>query len=296
MVLTVSQTALNSHESQSHDSSFGALFANGHVSGLRANRFAIGSESARDQGDTMIRIPLQNGKFALIDDSDLALVEEHHPWRAVKTKTLSDGREQFYVRSHTGGYLHRLLMNPLPSERVDHENHDGLDNQRANLRKCNHSQNGLNRNRVKPVRTSKYIGVCLNNGAWLAQIQLGGGTRISRKCVFIGRFPDELSAAYARDQYVRTHKIEYATLNFPEKTDYSDIKRRQTSSGNLFGVSFKQDRLNCWRVRLTDPKTGKEVSGGAYFDKDVAGRAADSLMRKLGIVGKLNFPSEQDEC
>lgn len=49
-----------------------------------------------------------------------------------------------YVVNNKIGFLHRVVMNPLKNEIVDHINHNTLDNRKCNLRVCNHSQNACN--------------------------------------------------------------------------------------------------------------------------------------------------------
>lgn len=57
--------------------------------------------------------------------------------------------------------MHRDLMDTTDTEmRVDHINHDGLDNQRSNLRVCTHQENSKNKSKAKWC-SSKYLGVSL---------------------------------------------------------------------------------------------------------------------------------------
>ena len=55
--------------------------------------------------------------------------------------------------------MHRHIMKVENSKiLVDHINHNTLDNRKENLRLCNHSTNGMNRN-VRKDSTCKYLGV-----------------------------------------------------------------------------------------------------------------------------------------
>jgi len=214
----------------------------------------------------MIKIPLR-GKYAIgefafayIDDEDFALVDEYGPWYAFRTKVCKNGEWQVYAWSNSGGYMHRLIMNAGEDEQVDHVDHCTLQNLRDNMRLCSHSQNNLGRLKVRAPRTSDWIGVCFFKGRWIAQIQLGGGTRETRKCHFISAHPDQRSALLAREQFVRQlieehpEKGEFVTLNCPEITDYSSIvyfEREVTSE--YPGVSLKA---------FPPSKTGRRVSKG----------------------------------
>lgn len=93
------------------------------------------------------RIPLTRGYFAIVDDDDA-------PWILRSTWYASvhpDGRV-YAVRK--GGpddatqsvAMHRDILRPRPGFVTDHINHDGLDNQRANLREATPSQNRRNVN------------------------------------------------------------------------------------------------------------------------------------------------------
>lgn len=75
---------------------------------------------------------------ALVDDADFVEVRATR-WRLIKQHT-SYGRATIDGR-HV--YLHWFLL--PDADEIDHVNHDGLDNRRANLRSDTHQQNALNR-------------------------------------------------------------------------------------------------------------------------------------------------------
>jgi len=245
----------------------------------------------------MVKILLNRGKWAslgleaLIDDEDLELVEAHGPWYAHKVKTLKNGEPCFYAWSAKGGYMHRLITGAGDAEEVDHENHNRLDNRRQNLRKGTASQNNMNRLKQEGM-TSDFMGVCLDNGSYLAQIQIDG------KCRYISRHKIQRHAALARDQFVRQNpaKCSMATLNFPDNYDYTEIVyfRDMTSSGGLHGVSFKAGRDKAWRARRMKGK--KEHCNGSYFTREEAALASDHLEYKLrGEGGTFNYSDRLPE-
>ena len=92
---------------------------------------------------------------------------------------------------------------------LDHINRDGLDNRLYNLRLATRAQNGINRGKQRN-NTSGYKGVIRNRqGNWFAQIKK------DRRAVYLGIFPDRVSAAKAYDAKAREMFGVFATLNFP---------------------------------------------------------------------------------
>jgi hypothetical protein len=95
---------------------------------------------------------------------------------------------------------------------VDHIDHNGLNNTRANLRLCTLSQNQYNRRSAKHG-SSKYKGVgYLKCGkVFTTQIAYGG------KTYYLGRFKDEKEAARVYDEKAKEFFKDFACLNFPEE-------------------------------------------------------------------------------
>ena len=110
--------------------------------------------------------------------------------------------------------LHRLLCGVVMdrSARVDHRNHDALDNRRENLRICTITQNNANQRKTRG--SSRYKGVTWNRhkGKWQAGIGADG------KLWHIGYYDDEAAAAVAYDWFALTKWGEFALLNFPVET------------------------------------------------------------------------------
>jgi hypothetical protein len=92
---------------------------------------------------------------------------------------------------------------------VDHEDHNGLNCQRHNLRVCVRGEN--NGNTRKTCGTSQYKGVSrdASRGLWRACIT------IRNRSKFLGRFHDERDAALAYDVAARAAFGEFALCNFP---------------------------------------------------------------------------------
>jgi hypothetical protein len=156
------------------------------------------------------------GRVARVDDEDYDLAMQHR-WNVWEPKPGSDRHRQDgpYAmtnitvggRQQTGIRMHSLITGwPL----TDHRDHDGLNNQRYNLRPATPGENARN---VRPrLRcTSQYKGVSLTaTGLWQAYIDFDGQRR------YLGHFVPELEAAYAHDAAARELHREFACPNFSE--------------------------------------------------------------------------------
>ena len=119
--------------------------------------------------------------------------------------------------------MHRVILEyhgtNMAKLKTDHENRDGLDNQKANLRVATHAQNMRNRKRQKN-NTSGYIGVCLApNGKRQAAIKVNGVTN------YLGQHNDIEEAAKAYDCAALKYHREFARINFSMESQVR--KRRQ---------------------------------------------------------------------
>jgi len=164
-------------------------------------------------GYTFRRIPLTQGQYAIVDPDDFERLNKHK-WHANKARTTYYAVRRIHVGTGKWKHvkMHRDILNPPDKLYVDHINHNGLDNRKANLRTATHRQNCYNRVHFKENPSSKYKGVSFKNKTekWNAQIRYKGRSR------FIGSFDDEVEAAKAYDKAARKHQGEFATLNFPE--------------------------------------------------------------------------------
>jgi len=164
-------------------------------------------------------IPLSQGKVAIVDDEDYeALVR--FKWHAIRRRGLFHAvrSEQVNGKKHSI-YMHRFLLGEPPGQEVDHENGDGLDNRRTNLRACTKRQNA--RNRVHGgSKSSRYHGVCWHawSSRWRVVICAGPvNTRGHSKQLYVGSFKDETEAARAYDRAALQHFGPFAKPNFPKE-------------------------------------------------------------------------------
>jgi hypothetical protein len=158
---------------------------------------------------TTVRIPLTQGKFALVDEDDAARIGVDG-WRACRNKTVWYAHRR--LMSGTVQLLHRLVLEVPDVLEVDHINGDGLDNRRRNLRPATRRQNSCNRRKTTKRTTSRFKGVHLDasTGLWRAAVSLNG-----RK-TDLGSHATELAAAVAYDRAAAKMHGAFAKLNLPK--------------------------------------------------------------------------------
>jgi hypothetical protein len=157
----------------------------------------------------MMEIPLTQGIVALVDDEDYEALSQF------KWHTERSG-DRFYARRKiTVGpgrqdnvRMHHSIMET--TDQVDHENGNGLDNRRANLRLASQAQNQQNRG-ISKANSSGFKGVSWNKRKqrWIAYIHVGG------KQHYLGAFSTPEQAALAYDRAAREKFGEFAHCNLP---------------------------------------------------------------------------------
>lgn len=148
-------------------------------------------------------IPLTQGLFAQVDDSDYERIVNFGLWYAIRNKRVYYAAT---VKDRTTIFMHNLIMGP--NGLVDHIDHDGLNNQRCNLRIATASQSCMNRRKPRN-NTSGYKGVYqfYLTGKWIGQIRANG------KRYHLGCFNTPEDAALAYNKAALIHHGEYAVLN-----------------------------------------------------------------------------------
>jgi hypothetical protein len=122
-------------------------------------------------------IPLTQGKVAIVDD------EDYNKLIQFKWSARRDSKSGTWYALHTyregNGWktilMHRKIVNASDGMDVDHENHNGLDNRKFNLRVCKHRYNCRNR-RIQSNNTSDVAGVSWHkrDKKWMVYVRIDG--------------------------------------------------------------------------------------------------------------------------
>lgn len=155
-------------------------------------------------------IKLTQGFVALVDDEDFDYLNQWK-WCVVKGfSSMYASRSKYNKkRNCTKVLMHRVIMDVKGKDVIiDHKDHDGLNNQKSNLRIATASQNCSNRKSHKNS-SSKYLGVNWHkpNKKWRAKISKEGIGQ------HIGYFDSEEIAALAYNKKAIEIHGEFANLN-----------------------------------------------------------------------------------
>ncbi len=150
-------------------------------------------------GPSIAYVPLSKDLFALIDVSDIELVDQYS-WHA------GFRRDTAYAACSTHKprkmiYMHRLITNAPHGLEVDHKFGNTLDNRRSQLRLATRSQNAKN------MKTPKHNNSGLKGVHW-SKVMNKWGVRIGcdGTSKVIGYFSDKTLAHEAyKDASVRLH-------------------------------------------------------------------------------------------
>lgn len=150
----------------------------------------------------MKEIKLTKGFVAQVDDEDYEYLNQ---W---KWYIYIDRSYRYAIRrDYKSGKrirMHRIIINAPDNMLVDHIDHNGLNNQRCNIRLCTNTQNQWN----MKGRRNGYKGVSVEKYCFRASIKYKG------KTIHLGSFKTEIEAARAYDAKAKELFGDFAYLNF----------------------------------------------------------------------------------
>lgn len=160
---------------------------------------------------TAIYLKLKDGTFieALIDTEDLAIVNSFTTtWHAVHQKDINSYYAQAfkYGKDKKSVMMHRLIMVAQDWEiKIDHINHNTVDNRKSNLRQLSNAENHQNRKGPNSNTKSGVRGVYWKKqyNKWAAQV------KINYKPHFLGYF-DTVEEAKKVVESARKQLMPYA--------------------------------------------------------------------------------------
>lgn len=148
------------------------------------------------------------GVEALVSDVDYARLVQHRWW---PYESKQNGLTYVYTQiKRKTFWMHRMITGCPRTMQVDHQDRDGLNNQRPNLRIASPVQNGANR---EGWGLSGLKGVYRDGRSWRARITYDG------ELMNLGSHPTKEAAARAYDQKAFELFGEFAFLNFRDEFD-----------------------------------------------------------------------------
>lgn len=143
----------------------------------------------------MKTIPLTKGFEAKVDDEDYEFLMQWK-WSVVQCGRSHYAQRAIWIseRKNIKVYMHRVLVG-VEGLQVDHIDHNGLNNQKSNLRVATKSEN-LSYSRLRIDSKSGFKGV-----SWNSRRKKWESTIASkRKLYHLGRFSTQIEAAKAYDE------------------------------------------------------------------------------------------------
>lgn len=148
-----------------------------------------------------------NGLFvALVDDEDYDYINQWNWYVYPQGRTFYAKRRIKIGNKFKELFMHRVILNVTNDRLVDHKDHNGLNNQRKNIRECNYTENAINT--IKSNSRSSYWGVRhKKNGKILSRI------KTNRKVINLGTYDTEKEAALAYNRAAKIYHGEFAKQN-----------------------------------------------------------------------------------
>lgn len=238
----------------------------------------------------MKQIKLLRGQVALVDDEDFEYLSKWK-WRASK------GVNTLYVissdppKNEKTIRMHRIILGVTnPRVFIDHIDHDGLNNQKSNLRICSA---GENRRNSRPIigLTSKYKGVSWDKsvGRWKAQLYINGVIH------FLGTFEREQDAALA---YNTAATLQYGEFGLLNTIDWEELPTIETKPKKLRSSKYKgvSKHRNSWVAKYKGTRLGSFTSEEDAYEAyiETCKRCGYPKQHLKYIDAEINNPTEDD--
>lgn len=142
-------------------------------------------------------------KICLVDEEDFEYLSQFK-WYLLK----NINAKTFYATAWIGKKtvkMHRVIMRARSGVLVDHVDYNGLNNQKYNLRFCNHSQNVMNTPKNNSTGFRGVVRKCQN--CYCARVV------INKKRVIIGHYKTAQEAAIKYNEAAIKHYGSFAILN-----------------------------------------------------------------------------------
>ena len=197
-------------------------------------------------------------------------------WNPVKwpnsDKTYVQGSLRLQTRKYKTVILHRYLLDAEKGLKVDHINHDTLDNTLGNLRIADSILNGQNRESHQRDSISQVRGISWSkqNSKWIAQ------ATVNKNNIYLGSYPyDDIEIA---EKAVKEFRKRYM---FRTDVDIQEVKAyaKKLKKGHAIGkngskyVSFHQ-ATSKWQARVN--RNGQRIYLGVYNSKSEAEQAVEN--------------------
>jgi hypothetical protein len=173
------------------------------------------NETKMSAGTKPVETNFAAAKFAIVDPEDYQKLSKYN-WECFEKES---NRYAIRLEGRKIVSMHREIMNAPDNKVVHHEDGNGLNNTKKNLRIVTVSENNKYVRKRGRAASSKYKGVSLEkrNGKWRAGIKSDG------KYKSLGYFENEEDAARAYDEAAKIYHGQFAVLNFGQ-TEVNKLK------------------------------------------------------------------------
>lgn len=158
----------------------------------------------------MKEIKLSQGRVAYVDDEDYEYLSQWRWFAHRDGKTFYAGRSAMVNGKRKQLWMHREIKNTPLGMEVDHIDHNGLNNQKENLRNCTRFQNAKN---TTTHSETGYLGVSFYDFNRKKSKPYRATIWVNGENIHLGTFATPISAAIAYNEAAIKYHGEFANLN-----------------------------------------------------------------------------------